>query len=316
MTPPLFTVFTPTYNRAHTLDRVFNSLRAQTLRSFEWLVVDDGSTDNTHELIGQWSKTADFPIRYFRQENAGKHIAFNHALTRAEGEFFTVLDSDDACVPKALERFFHHWNTIPPGERPAFVGVDVLCSDQDGNVIGDPYPSSPFDMDHRTRHYVYKITGEKWGCGLTSILRRYPFPEVAVGQYVPEGLVWLAIGKSYKARAVNEALRIYWNEAKERRITVDRFTWLTRATLGRWHYYRWVLNNDLEFFWRAPLRFLHAAVILPVLGWNGGQDTKTTLSAIEPMPGKLLLVLGLPAALALQLFVQIKARSVEREERG
>src|SRR5215469_15182284 len=91
---PLFTVFTATYNRAHTIHRVFNSLRAQTVRDFEWLVVDDGSTDNTAELIAAWSKLADFPIRYFKQENSGKHIARNLAVREARGSFFALLDSD------------------------------------------------------------------------------------------------------------------------------------------------------------------------------------------------------------------------------
>ena len=71
----LFTVFTPTYNRAHTLHRVYDSLCAQTLRDFEWLVIDDGSTDGTADLIANWAKSADFPIRYFKQEHSGRHGA-------------------------------------------------------------------------------------------------------------------------------------------------------------------------------------------------------------------------------------------------
>src|ERR1700736_1708087 len=93
---PFFTVFTPTYNRAHTLHRVFNSLKAQSFRDFEWVLVDDGSTDNTEELAELWIKTADFPIRYFWQKNSGKHIAYNFGIREARGQMFAVLDSDDA----------------------------------------------------------------------------------------------------------------------------------------------------------------------------------------------------------------------------
>ena len=95
-----FTVFTPTCNRCATLPRVYASLAAQTFRDFEWLIVDDGSTDCTAALVDKWTAQADFPIRYLRQENRGKHIASNRAVREARGELFLVLDSDDACVPQ------------------------------------------------------------------------------------------------------------------------------------------------------------------------------------------------------------------------
>ena len=97
-------MFTATYNRAHTLHRVFDSLRAETVRGFEWLVVDDGSTDGTKALIAQWAAAADFPIRYFKQDRSGKHAAHNRAVAEACGQFFLPLDSDDAYPPRALER--------------------------------------------------------------------------------------------------------------------------------------------------------------------------------------------------------------------
>lgn len=91
---PTFTVFTPTYNRAHTLLRVFSSLQAQTFQDFEWLIVDDGSTDGTEELIKHWGSESHFPVRYFKQENRGKHVAFNRGVREATGQFFLPLDSD------------------------------------------------------------------------------------------------------------------------------------------------------------------------------------------------------------------------------
>ncbi|MFY9839270.1 MAG: glycosyltransferase family A protein, partial [Xanthobacteraceae bacterium] len=143
--PPLFTIFTPTYNRAHTIRRVFDSLCAQTLRDFEWLVIDDGSTDNTSELIALWEKTADFPVRYLKQKHAGKHIAHNRALVEAKGQFFGIVDSDDALVPDALERLARLWNSIPEGERHLFCSVGARCRSQTGKIIGHRFPSDPFD---------------------------------------------------------------------------------------------------------------------------------------------------------------------------
>src|SRR5690242_1761960 len=160
---PIFTVFTPTYNRAHTIHRVFESLRTQTFREFEWLVIDDGSSDGTTELMKAWRRNADFPIRYIVQSHAGKHVAHNRALDEARGKFLVVLDSDDACVPTALERMLYHWNTIPAERRPQFSGVAGLCCDQSGVIVGDRFPSEPLDISLREQHYVYRIRGEKWG---------------------------------------------------------------------------------------------------------------------------------------------------------
>ena len=105
----VFTVFTPTFNRSLTLRRVYESLRLQTFRDFEWLIVDDGSTDCTKELVEKWRTESSFPIRYIYQENRGKPAAFNQGVQKAQGELFLTLDSDDACVPQALERLKYHW---------------------------------------------------------------------------------------------------------------------------------------------------------------------------------------------------------------
>src|SRR5215831_18669122 len=105
----LFTVFTPVFNRRHTLGRVFESLRAQTIRDFEWVVVDDGSTDGVSDLLSEYERTADFPVRVVRQVNAGKHAAWNRGVALARGELFLPADSDDRFVPETLERFRDLW---------------------------------------------------------------------------------------------------------------------------------------------------------------------------------------------------------------
>ncbi len=247
---PLFTIFTPTYNRAHTLHRAFESLSAQTLADFEWIVVDDGSTDGTAHWVAGWMKSAQVSLlRYLRQNHSGKHIAHNLALGAARGKFFTCLDSDYALVPDALEKVARHWDAIPENLRPAFCGVDGLCCDQHGNIVGYRYPSDPLDADLREIKYVYRLRGEKWGVGFTEILRRYPFPQVALGEYLPEGIVWLDVAKRFKTCAVNEVVRIYYVDAGRagRHGPGKSEASIAHAT-GRWHYYIWLLNNDLEYF--------------------------------------------------------------------
>ena len=172
--PPLFTIFTPTYNRAHTIRRVFDSLCAQTLRDFEWLVIDDGSTDNTSELIAIWDEIANFPVRCVKQTHAGKHFAHNRALVEAKGQFFGILDSDDALVPDALEKLARLWDSIPESERHLFCSVGARCCSQNGNIIGDRFPTDPFDADMRELAAAQKRTDaalrglietRRWGNG-------------------------------------------------------------------------------------------------------------------------------------------------------
>jgi glycosyltransferase involved in cell wall biosynthesis len=123
---PTFTVFTPSYQRAKTLPRVYESLQSQTFTDFEWLVIDDGSTDNTRALVAGWQQDARFPIRYLFQKNAGKHVAYNRAARLARGELLVTLDSDDSCLPNALERFYFWWQSIPSAQRDGFAGVTPL----------------------------------------------------------------------------------------------------------------------------------------------------------------------------------------------
>ena len=99
------TVFTPTYNRAYIIENLYRSLQRQTVKDFEWLVIDDGSTDNTQELFDKWiSEENAFPIRYYKQRNGGKCRAINRALDLAQGELFFTVDSDDYLTKDALEK--------------------------------------------------------------------------------------------------------------------------------------------------------------------------------------------------------------------
>lgn len=208
---PLFTVFTPTYNRAHTLPRVYDSIASQDFRDFEWLIVDDGSTDNSEELVSQWIEEADFPIRYLRQSHGHKKTAFNRGVREACGELFLCLDSDDAMPSTALRSFQCAWFSIAEEHRNEFAGVTGICVDESNNVIGDTFPCSPFDSDDFSMRYGARIKGEKWGFHRRNILEQFPYPEFISG-FVVEGLVWNAISRKYKTRFINDVVRIYYVE--------------------------------------------------------------------------------------------------------
>lgn len=285
-----FTVFTPTFNRAHTLPRVYESLRAQTFRDFEWLVVDDGSTDGTEALVARWIAEAPFTIRLIRQANQGKHRAHNAAVAAAEGALFLSLDSDDACVPEAMERLHAHWIAIPAAERPGFSAVTVLCKDQHGRLVGDRFPQPVMDSTLAEMTYRHRVRGEKWGFQRTDVLRSHPFTaEPGVG-YVPEGIIWNAIGRKYRVRFVNEALRVYYIDGPS----------LTRGrdpgadAQGRFLFYGAELNEGIEYLFVAPGLFLKSAIQFSRAALHRGVGMRDQVRALRPKRARLLLALAWP----------------------
>jgi glycosyltransferase involved in cell wall biosynthesis len=246
-----FTVFTPTYNRAHTLPATYESLCRQTFRDFEWLIVDDGSSDNTEQLVQEWIQANIITIRYYKQINSGKHIAFNRGVKEAQGDLFVPLDSDDQCTPNALEIFYTTWLSIPENQRNKFSGVTCLCMNANGDIVGDRFPSDNMDMDIFTMTTRYNIKGEKWGFHRTKILKDYPFPEFKGEKFIPEGVVWNRIGKNYITRFINEPLRIYeyspdGNTSNARKISVT-------SPLGVRLYFQECLSFELPFIKRLRI---------------------------------------------------------------
>jgi glycosyltransferase involved in cell wall biosynthesis len=291
-----FTVFTPTYNRGHTLHRVYESLAAQTYRDFEWLICDDGSTDDTQPRVTRWIAEASFPIRYLRQDNRGKHVAINHGVREARGELFLILDSDDACVPHALERFKHHWDAIPDTDRARFSAVTALCIDQHGKPVGGRFRESPTDSDSIEVRYRYKVKGERWGFHRTAVFREFPFPFTDEKTYCPEGLVWTAIARRYRTRYVNEPLRIYYTEERPDQITAHGSGAKHAKGMAAWH--RCVLNDHFGWFRTAPLEFARSAVHYVRFSLHTGGGLLRALRRIEGRGPRLLVLVALPVGVA------------------
>ena len=253
---PLYTVLTPTCNRAHTLPRVYDSLRAQTFRDFEWRVIDDGSTDNTRELVEAWQKEADFPIHYFWQTNQHKKSAFNRGVEQAAGELVVAIDSDDTLNADALQVMAEVWNSIDPQQRSRFAAVTGLCARPDGKIVGDRYPREVQDMSSLDMTFRCNVRGEKFGCLSTKVLRQFPFPEEFPG-FVPESLVWRAIARAgYLTRFVNKVFRVYYDspDALSHQGAQGR-----RHALGLWLLAHDTVAHCLPWFRYRPKDFLMAA---------------------------------------------------------
>src|SRR5262249_16465515 len=174
-----------------------------------------------------------------------------------------------------------------------------LCQDHSGQIVGDCFPTDPFDSDSRELRYRHHITGEKWGFGVTDIVRRHPFPDIPEALFIPEGIVWLSIAKTFKTRWTNQVVRTYYIKDGETGPTLSDRVSLSAHALGRWYFYTWLLNNDLDYFFLSPMPFLKAAVILPILGWSSGKSVRDAVTFLNRFSAKILVWLGLPFALLL-----------------
>jgi glycosyltransferase involved in cell wall biosynthesis len=203
--PPLVTVLTPTYNRAALLPRLFASLEAQTYSGFEWLVVDDGSTDDTAEVVAHCAARARFPVRYVLRENGGKHAALNTGVAAVAGDYCAVIDSDDWYDPVALEVLRAEWETI--AEPSAYAEVQGLCATSSGEIIGSRFPGGErVDSDAFEIFYRYGVRGDKIGMIRTDVMREFPFPEEFGRHYVTESLIWYRVARKYRTRYLNTVL--------------------------------------------------------------------------------------------------------------
>ncbi len=252
----LFTAVTPTYNRAHTLERVYLSLREQSYQDFEWVIVDDGSMDNTRAMVMGWQQEASFPIHYMWQRNQHKKTAFNRGVQKASGELVVALDSDDSLDANALYSMAMAWREIPLNERDRYVAITGLCARPDGRIVGDMYPSDVFDASSLDMTFKYHVRGEKFGCLRTDVLRQFPFPEEIAG-FVPESLVWRAIARAgYLTRFVNQVFRVYYD-------STDSLSSQSRESqqhaLGLWLLAHDTVVECLPWFRYRPQAFLMAA---------------------------------------------------------
>lgn len=214
----MITVFTPVYNRAHTLPRLFSSLCEQTCKDFEWLIVNDGSSDNSEEIIKQLiSSKPDFVIRYFSKENGGKHRAINFAVPKANGDMFFIVDSDDWLPKNAIEIIVYRARSI--GDRTGFAGVGGAKYYADGRLCGNTFSYDYVDATSLQRKQ-FNIIGEKAEVFYTDVLKKYPFPEFENETFLSEATVWNKIAAdSLKIRWFNE--NIYFMEYQPDGLTAN-----------------------------------------------------------------------------------------------
>lgn len=206
---PFITILTPTYNRASLLPRLFDSLLRQTNKDFEWIVVDDGSTDDTREVVANLKEKCGgaFPMGYVYKANGGKHMAINIGAERARGELLFIADSDDLLTDDALETVANSWHDISDDKSFAGIaGLDIAMDTRE--VIGSGLPQGHIDCNAIDIRYRHHVTGDMKEVFRTEVLREFPFPEFAGERFCPEQLVWFRMARRYRLRYINKPIYI------------------------------------------------------------------------------------------------------------
>ncbi|MDR0605614.1 MAG: glycosyltransferase family 2 protein [Bacteroidales bacterium] len=197
------TVFTPAYNRAYTLHLCYESLLRQTCKDFKWLVIDDGSTDNTKDLVQSWIDEGKISIAYFYQENQGMHGAHNAAYRLIDTELNTCIDSDDFMPDDAVEKIISFWKMKGNEKYAGLVGLDVT---KEGKIIGTKFPDG-LEETTLSGFYARGGRGDKKLVYRTEVINVYPeYPLFEGEKFVPLDYKYLLIDQDYKLLILNTPL--------------------------------------------------------------------------------------------------------------
>lgn len=279
----LISVFTPTYNRADLIHRVYDSLIVQDFCDFEWIVVDDGSTDATSEVLESFQKQASFPIKIHRQNNQGKAASINCGLDLAEGELFICFDSDDWCTRDAFSTIAEQWEALGTERRQAYCGISCLKILRDGTLVGEDYARMKMFGDSYVDRFNRKIKGDKWEIIRTDLHRQAKYDLAESERYMAPEYAWLKIGLTHKTVFLNRALSVVEYQADG--ISQNNLAHRASSPVSTMRFYRlaWSVADNLR-------SRISAAINLTRFGHHAGITAELPLisRAYAALPGWFL----------------------------
>ena len=293
------TVVTITYNRAHTIHRVFDSLMKQTYRSFIWLVIDDGSIDNTEDLINDYKKHAWFEIEYVKKKHAGKYEGANLSYKLIRTKYFTNCDSDDAMCPNGLEVLMNLWKEVPSDKYDKIWCVTARCIDsKTGSIVGDLFPKNINMLSGKKQLKAIKRTrGEKQSCRKLKIVKDFPFPYFEDTTKLVPDMSWIRIDSLYDQYCTNEVASIYYQDSadslgkspsKERKLAYFYFS----VMLINEYFDQVFINKDVS------MSFIH----ISRCGWRGGKTSSEIIKSVNGLWKKTLVIACMPISAVYNIF--------------
>lgn len=290
------TIFTPAYNRAHTIGRTFESLKLQDCKDFVWLIVDDGSTDNTRELVKEWQKQDNgFEIRYIYKENGGMHTAHNVAYEHIDTELNVCIDSDDGLAPGAIQKILKKWDCVKEKGYAGIIGLDADMSS--GEVIGTGFPDNMTETT-LVGYYAAGGSGDKKLVYRTDIMKKYPAYPVFEGErYVALGYKYRLVDQDYKLAVLNEVLcEVEYQADGSSNSMIKQY-----------------LNNPKGFaFWRKVcMQYPESKkrMLIDCIHYVSSSIISGDRHFIKNSPKKLMTICSVPAGAILTWYIKRKARS-------
>lgn len=275
----LLTILTPTYNRGEYLIKLYESLKRQINKSFIWYIEDDGSTDQTKQIVAGFQRENLVPIRYERKENGGKHTAINAAVKHIDTELTMIVDSDDLLTPDATQTIFEDWIT---NVEAGISGLVYLRGYSGFEVIGDKWPHDE-QFGNTITHTCNKgVKGDKAEVFQTELLKQYPFPEFRREKFLSEACVWIEIAKGRTFFMRNKI--IYITQYLEGGLTKSGRTMQMRNPKGAFY-------NAKAYLWKefsAGIRFKNGILY----NCYGIQAKKSIGELFKESPNKFYTIVG------------------------
>lgn len=276
MKEPKITVVTPTFNRAHTLKRAFDSLVLQTFQDFKWIIMDDGSTDHTAELVKEFQSESSFEIEYYKNPNQHKFYTVFEGIKKVKSPYFIILDSDDSYPVDAFEILI---NEIEKIENPEdYIAVMGLSGDDEGKVVGDEYPNGGFDGTIFEMRYKYKVKGDKNGLFFTDSyhkeLAKFDYSRIPKGIYIPQSVFFNVYdAKGLKTRFINKIIRNYHKDENDA-ASVSNTRWSGKNRYGLMLGHLSFLNNYGKQLYKYPKALIRNLVGYQVYAYASGKSLK------------------------------------------
>lgn len=289
------TVFTPTYNRAHLLPRLYESLCRQSSKDFLWLLIDDGSTDDTKEWIEKWKEEGKIEIEYSYKENGGMHTGHNAAYRLIKTELNVCIDSDDYMPDDAIEKIMKEWDNI--ADKSNIAGIIGLDADKNGEIIGTKIPENLTKGSLMDLYNKHKVKGDKKLVLRTDIVREYPeYPEYEGEKLVPLGILYMMMGRDYDFVYKNEVYCIV--EYQEEGSSHTIFKQYKQSPRG-FAYARKIHIKYADKIKNKVKGYLH--LISSALF---AKDVKIAFSGVNPLVSGILF----PAGIVLNIYIRSKIR--------